>query len=163
MQAATGEMATGADDLVRTLVGSGVDLCLTNPGTSEMHFVAALDRSEGMRCVLALFEGVATGAADGFCTRMARRPAATLLHLGPGFANGFANLHNAKGRIRRGQRGRRPRHLPPRLQRAARGRHRGRGAALLALGAFGRRSRLALREEGAEAVTASRAPAGSRR
>ena len=85
----------GAESLVRTLVASGVDLCLTNPGTSEMHMVAALDRVEGMRCVLGLFEGVVTGAADGFY-RVAGRPAATLLHLGPGLANGLANLHNAK-------------------------------------------------------------------
>jgi acetolactate synthase-1/2/3 large subunit len=84
----------GAESLVRTLVGGGVDVCFSNPGTSEMHFVAALDRVEGMRCVLALFEGVATGAADGYA-RMAERPAATLLHLGPGLANGLANLHNA--------------------------------------------------------------------
>lgn len=88
-------VVTGADDLVRALEMGGVDLCLTNPGTSEMHAVAALDRADRMRCVLALFEGVATGAADGYY-RMARRPAATLLHLGPGFANGMANLHNAK-------------------------------------------------------------------
>ncbi|MBS0222496.1 MAG: acetolactate synthase large subunit [Proteobacteria bacterium] len=86
---------TGADSLVATLVGGGIDVCFANPGTSEMHFVAALDRSDGMRCVLALFEGVATGAADGYY-RMARKPAATLLHLGPGFANGSANLHNAR-------------------------------------------------------------------
>ena len=85
----------GAESLVRTLVGGSVNVCFTNPGTSEMHFVAALDRVDGMRCVLALFEGVATGAADGFA-RMADRPAATLLHLGPGLANGLANLHNAK-------------------------------------------------------------------
>jgi acetolactate synthase-1/2/3 large subunit len=85
----------GAHCLVRTLVASGVDLCLTNPGTSEMHVVAALDRVDGMRCVLGLFEGVVTGAADGFY-RVAGRPAATLLHLGPGLANGLANLHNAK-------------------------------------------------------------------
>jgi acetolactate synthase-1/2/3 large subunit len=85
----------GAESLVRTLVGGGVDVCFANPGTSEMHFVAALDRVEGMRCVLALFEGVATGAADGYA-RMADRPAATLLHLGPGLANGLANLHNAQ-------------------------------------------------------------------
>ena len=85
----------GAESLVRTLVDSGVDLCVTNPGTSEMHFVAALDKVPGMRCVLGLFEGVVTGAADGFY-RMADRPAATLLHLGPGLANGLANLHNAK-------------------------------------------------------------------
>ena len=85
----------GAESLVRTLVDSGVDLCITNPGTSEMHFVAALDKLHGMRCVLGLFEGVVTGAADGYF-RMADRPAATLLHLGPGLANGLANLHNAK-------------------------------------------------------------------
>src|SRR5947209_13470282 len=84
----------GAESLVRTLVGGGVELCVANPGTSEMHFVAALDRVEGMRCVLALFEGVVTGAADGYA-RMAEKPAATLLHLGPGLANGLANLHNA--------------------------------------------------------------------
>jgi acetolactate synthase I/II/III large subunit len=85
----------GAESLVRTLLGAGVDVCFTNPGTSEMHFVAALDEVPGMRCVLALFEGVATGAADGYW-RMAGRPASTLLHLGPGLANGLANLHNAK-------------------------------------------------------------------
>ncbi len=84
----------GAEALLRTLVGGGVDVCFTNPGTSEMQFVAALDRVPGMRAVLTLFEGVATGAADGYA-RMAGRPAATLLHLGPGLANGLANLHNA--------------------------------------------------------------------
>src|SRR4029078_12055487 len=85
----------GAESLVRTLVRGGVNVCFTNPGTSEMHFVGALDRVPGMRCVLGLFEGVVTGAADGFY-RIADRPAATLLHLGPGLANGLANLHNAK-------------------------------------------------------------------
>jgi len=85
----------GAESLVRTLVAEGVDVCFTNPGTSEMHFVAALDRVEGMRCVLGLFEGVVTGAADGYF-RMKGQPASTLLHLGPGLANGLANLHNAK-------------------------------------------------------------------
>ena len=85
----------GAESLVHTLIDSGIDLCVTNPGTSEMHFVAALDKVPGMRCVLGLFEGVVTGAADGYY-RMAERPAATLLHLGPGLANGLANLHNAK-------------------------------------------------------------------
>ncbi|MGE0718762.1 MAG: acetolactate synthase large subunit [Alphaproteobacteria bacterium] len=85
----------GAESLVRTLVGGGVDVCFTNPGTSEMHFVAALDRVDGMRCVLGLFEGVVTGAADGYA-RMADKPAATLLHLGPGLGNGIANLHNAR-------------------------------------------------------------------
>ena len=85
----------GAESLVRTLVDSGVDLCITNPGTSEMHFVAALDRLPGMRCGLGLFEGVVTGAADGYY-RMTDKPASTLLHLGPGLANAAANLHNAK-------------------------------------------------------------------
>jgi len=85
----------GAESLVRTLLASNVEVCFTNPGTSEMHFVAALDTVPGMRCVLGLFEGVVTGAADGYA-RMADRPAATLLHLGPGLANGLANLHNAR-------------------------------------------------------------------
>src|SRR6202795_306509 len=84
----------GAESLIRTLVSGGVDTCFTNPGTSEMHIVAALDRATGMRCVLALFEGVVTGAADGYA-RMTEKPACTLLHLGPGLANGVANLHNA--------------------------------------------------------------------
>src|SRR5260221_4149108 len=85
----------GAESLVRTLLASGVDLCFANPGTSEINFVAALDRAPGMRCVLALFEGVVTGAADGY-GRMTRKPAATLMHCGPGFANGLAYLHNAR-------------------------------------------------------------------
>ena len=85
----------GAESLVESLVGADVDVCFTNPGTSEMHFVAALDKTPGMRAVLGLFEGVVTGAADGY-GRMAGRPAATLLHLGPGLANGLANLHNAR-------------------------------------------------------------------
>jgi len=85
----------GAQALIRTLAGGGVDVCFSNPGTSEMHFVAALDAVPQMRGVLCLFEGVATGAADGF-GRMAGRPAAALLHLGPGLANGLANLHNAR-------------------------------------------------------------------
>src|SRR5215467_1495119 len=85
----------GAESLARTLVAGGVNVCFTNPGTSEMHFVAALDKVEGIRCVLGLFEGVVTGAADGYW-RMAGRPAATLLHLGPGLGNGLANLHNAR-------------------------------------------------------------------
>jgi acetolactate synthase I/II/III large subunit len=85
----------GAQALIRTLVDSGVTTCFTNPGTSEMHFVAALDSVPQMRAVLALFEGVATGAADGYA-RMADAPAATLLHLGPGLGNGLANLHNAR-------------------------------------------------------------------
>jgi acetolactate synthase-1/2/3 large subunit len=90
----TGRM-NGAESLVRTLVDCGVELCLANPGTSEMHFVTALDRVPGMRPVLGLFEGVVTGAADGYA-RMAGKPAATLLHLGPGLGNGLANLHNAR-------------------------------------------------------------------
>lgn len=85
----------GAESLVRTLVNSGVEVCFSNPGTSEMHFVAALDKVEGMRAILGLFEGAVTGAADGY-GRMAEKPAATLLHLGPGLANGLANLHNAR-------------------------------------------------------------------
>src|SRR6266478_9299733 len=85
----------GAQSLIRTLVGAGVDVCFANPGTSEMHFVAALDSVPEMRAVLGLFEGVVTGAADGY-GRMAGKPAATLLHLGPGLANGLANLHNAR-------------------------------------------------------------------
>src|SRR5512141_842958 len=85
----------GAESLARTLIACGVDTCFANPGTSEMHFVSALDRVPGIRCVLGLAEGVVTGCADGYA-RMAGRPAATLLHCGPGFANGIANLHNAK-------------------------------------------------------------------
>src|SRR5215208_1461960 len=85
----------GAESLVKTLSGAGVEVCFANPGTSEMHFVAALDRVGGVRCVLGLFEGVATGAADGYA-RMADKPASTLLHLGPGLANGLANVHHAR-------------------------------------------------------------------
>lgn len=85
----------GADMLCDVLLANDVDVCFANPGTSEMHFVAALDRKPAMRCVLGLSEGVVTGAADGY-GRMADKPAATLLHLGPGLANGLANLHNAR-------------------------------------------------------------------
>ena len=85
----------GAESLAAALTDNGVDTCFSNPGTSEMHFVAALDGATRIRCVLGLFEGVVTGAADGYY-RMQRRPAATLLHLGPGLANGVANLHNAQ-------------------------------------------------------------------
>ena len=84
----------GAESLVETLIAGGVEVCFTNPGTSEMHLVAALDRQNKIRCVLELFEGAVTAAADGYA-RMAGKPACTLLHLGPGFANGLANLHNA--------------------------------------------------------------------
>ena len=89
------EKMNGAESLVRTLVGAGVEVCFANPGTSEMHFVAALDKVDGMRAVLGLFEGAVTGMADGY-GRIAEKPAATLLHLGPGFSNGSANLHNAR-------------------------------------------------------------------
>src|SRR5437899_5364382 len=85
---------TGAESLIRTLAGADVTVCFSNPGTSEIHLVAALDRLPSMRCVLGLFEGVVTGAADGYA-RMTGKPACTLLHLGPGLANGLANLHNA--------------------------------------------------------------------
>ncbi|MEM7042878.1 MAG: acetolactate synthase large subunit [Pseudomonadota bacterium] len=85
----------GAESLVKTLMAADVEVCFGNPGTSEMHFLAALDRIDGLRSVLCLFEGVATGAADGYA-RMTGKPAATLTHLGPGLANGLANLHNAR-------------------------------------------------------------------
>ncbi|WP_396909882.1 acetolactate synthase large subunit [Mycolicibacterium sp.] len=88
-------MSTGAEVVVNRLLAEGVDVCFANPGTSEMHFVAALDAAPQMRPVLCLFEGVATGAADGYA-RVTGTPAATLLHLGPGMANGLANLHNAR-------------------------------------------------------------------
>ncbi len=85
----------GAESLVHTLVGHGLKVCFANPGTSEMHFVAALDRIPGLRCILGLQENVVTGMADGY-GRVTRQPAVTLLHCGPGLANGLANLHNAK-------------------------------------------------------------------
>ena len=85
----------GAECLLRTLVKSGVQVCFTNPGTSEMQFVAAFDKVRDIRAILGLFEGVASGAADGYA-RMADKPAATLLHLGPGLANALANFHNAR-------------------------------------------------------------------
>ena len=92
-------MPNGAQALMKTLADAGIEVCFTNPGTSEMHFVAALDDEPRMRAVLTLFEGVATGAADGYA-RMAGKPAATLLHLGCGLGNGLANLHNArKGKV----------------------------------------------------------------
>ena len=86
---------TGAESLVRTALDAGIEVCFANPGTTEMPLVTALDSVPGMRAVLGLFEGVCTGAADGYA-RMRGRPAMTLLHLGPGFANGLANLHNAR-------------------------------------------------------------------
>jgi acetolactate synthase-1/2/3 large subunit len=85
----------GAESMLTTLVNNGVEVCFTNPGTSEMHFVAALDEVDGFRCVLCLFEGVLSGAADGYA-RIARKPASTLLHLGPGLGNALANIHNAR-------------------------------------------------------------------
>ncbi|UCD69848.1 MAG: acetolactate synthase large subunit [Betaproteobacteria bacterium] len=85
----------GAESLVRSLLASSVDTCFANPGTSEMHFVAALDRVDGMRCVLGLAETVVTGCADGYA-RMSGKPAATLMHCGPGLANGLSNVHNAR-------------------------------------------------------------------
>lgn len=85
----------GAESLVHTLVANGIDVCFANPGTSEMHFVAALDRIPGIRCIPGMQENVVTGMADGY-HRIARSPAATLLHCGPGLANGLANLHNAR-------------------------------------------------------------------
>jgi acetolactate synthase I/II/III large subunit len=85
----------GAESLVQTLVDQNVDICFANPGTSEMHFLAALGNNAKMKSVLCLFEGVCTGAADGWY-RMKDTPASTLLHLGPGLANGLANIHNAK-------------------------------------------------------------------
>jgi len=86
---------TGAESLIRTLIASGVEVCFANPGTSEIQFVIALDKVEGMRCVLGMAEAVVTGCADGYA-RMAEKPAVTLLHCGPGFANGITNVHNAR-------------------------------------------------------------------
>lgn len=91
----TNQTRNGADLLCESLLINQVDVCFANPGTSEMHFVAALDRQPAMRCVLGLFEGVVTGAADGYA-RMAGKPACTLLHTGPGLANALANMHNAR-------------------------------------------------------------------
>ena len=88
-------MVSGAKALWQALQGQGVQVCFANPGTTELDLVRALEHLPGLRCVLGLQENVCTGAADGF-GRMTGRPAATLLHLGPGFANGIANLHNAR-------------------------------------------------------------------
>ena len=85
----------GAESLIRSFTAAGVNVCFANPGTSEMHLVQAIDAVPEMRAVLSLFEGVCTGAADGF-GRMTGMPATTLLHLGPGLGNGIANLHNAR-------------------------------------------------------------------
>lgn len=88
-------MSNGAESLIQTAVAAGLNVCFANPGTTEMPLVRALDDVQGMRAVLCLFEGVATGAADGYA-RMAEKPGLTLLHLGPGFANGIAYLHDAR-------------------------------------------------------------------
>jgi acetolactate synthase I/II/III large subunit len=85
----------GADSLIQTFVNAGVNICFANPGTTEMPIVRAIDEASGMRAVLCLFEGVCTGAADGYA-RMAEKPGLTLTHLGPGFANGIAYLHDAR-------------------------------------------------------------------
>src|SRR5262245_20604826 len=85
----------GAESLIQTLIGCGLDVCFANPGTTELPMVRAMDDVPGMRAILCLFEGVCTGAADGYA-RMAERPGLTLLHLGPGFANGIACLHDAR-------------------------------------------------------------------
>ncbi|MDG4886838.1 acetolactate synthase large subunit [Mesorhizobium sp. WSM4887] len=95
MKSAQIQSSNGAQSLVHTLIAGGIDTCFANPGTSEMHFVAALDQIAGIRCVLGLQENVVTGMADGYY-RLADRPAASLLHCGPGLANGLANLHNAR-------------------------------------------------------------------
>ena len=86
---------TGAESLLKTLVAAGLDVCFANPGTTEIPLVQAIDNTPGMRAVLCLFEGVCTGAADGY-SRMSGKPGLTLLHLGPGFANGIAYLHDAR-------------------------------------------------------------------
>ena len=85
----------GAESMLETLVASGVEVCFTNPGTSEMHMVSAIGASQGMRSILCLFEGGCSGAADGYA-RMAGKPACTLFHLGPGLSNASANIHNAR-------------------------------------------------------------------
>src|ERR1700757_4681769 len=94
METATKPM-TGADAVIRTAVAAGIDVCFANPGTTELSLVEALDKCPEMRSVLAVFEGVCTGAADGYA-RISGKPGLALLHLGPGFANGIANLHNAR-------------------------------------------------------------------
>ena len=124
----------GAESLLRTLMAAGLDVCFANPGTTEMPMVRALDDVPGMRAVLCLFEGVCTGAADGYA-RMAEKPGLTLLHLGPGFANGIAYLHDARrARSPIVNVDRRPRHVAPRRRRAAHQRHRIAGASGLGLG-----------------------------
>jgi hypothetical protein len=124
----------GAESLVHTLTDQGVDICFANPGTSEMHFLKALENPR-MRSVLCLFEGVCTGAADGYY-RMKDTPASTLLHLGPGLANGLANIHNAKrAGVGHGQHRRRALGRAPEVRSAADVRHRRPGASAEPLGA----------------------------
>ena len=150
----------GAQALIRTLVDSGVDVCFANPGTSEMHFVAALDTVPEMRAVLGLFEGVVTGAADGY-GRMADRPAATLLHLGPGLGNGIANLHNARrGAHADREHRRRPRHVPPPVRRAARLGHRRARRATCPAGSARRTRAEDVGDDAADAVAAAVQPPG---
>ena len=84
-----------SDALIKTLINNGLEVVFANPGTSEMHLVAAIDHHPEIRPILGLFEGVVTGAADGYA-RMSGKAAANLLHLGPGLGNGFANIHNAR-------------------------------------------------------------------
>ena len=123
----------GAQAMIRTLVDAGVTTCFTNPGTSEMHFVAALDSVPEMRGVLGLFEGVATGAADGYA-RMAGVPACTLLHLGPGARQRPRQpAQRPAGEDADGQHRRRPRHVPRPLRRPAGVGHRDRGAQRVAV------------------------------
>ena len=153
-------MPNGAQALIRTLVDEGVTTCFTNPGTSEMHFVAALDSVPEMRAVLGLFEGVATGAADGYA-RMADRPAATLLHLGPGLGNGLANLHNARrAKVAARQHRRRPRDRPRPVRRAAAVRHRVGRAQRLGLGPDLDRALPICPRDAVEAVIAAKGPPG---
>ena len=148
----------GAESLARTLVAGGVNVCFTNPGTSEMHFVAALDKVDGIRCVLGLFEGVVTGAADGYW-RMAERPAATLLHLGPGPRQWPRQPpQRAQGQLRHRQRRGRARDLPHQARRAAHVGHRGHRAPRLGLGAHvAERPHVAA--DGAAAIAAARGAA----
>src|SRR5437867_12761043 len=87
----------GAESLIRTAIAAGVEVCFANPGTTEMPLVLAIDAIPGIRAILGLFEGVCTGAADGYA-RMAGKPAFTLLHMGPGFANGIRSEERRVGK-----------------------------------------------------------------
>ena len=152
-------MASGAKSLLDTLVNAGVDTCFSNPGTSEMHFVAALDGST-VRAVLCLFEGVATGAADGYA-RIAGKPAATLLHLGCGLGNGLAEpAQRPQGAGADREHRRRPRDLPHAIRRAAAVRHRDGRAQLSPPGCARARRPRSPRPDAAEAVTVAIGPPG---